>query len=99
MSGPLTPEQYRAMAEAMSRWLTIRARHDRHFRDLVLRQRPSVLLPEGDEGDRLWVEHVATQLAADIWHSALLWRMLVDGKPPLSEPPPVKNSYPVYPDD
>lgn len=98
MSGPLTPAQYRAMAAAMNRWLTIRARHDRRFHDLVLRPRPSAPPPEDDEDDRLWVECVAIQLAADIWHSALLWRMLVDGKPPLPEPPPVKNSYPVYPD-
>lgn len=32
---------------------------------------------------------------ADLWHSALL-RRLLDGKMPLSTPPPLWNSYPWY---
>lgn len=39
------------------------------------------------------------QLAPDLWHSALLRRMLLERKPPLPEPPPLLYSYPVYPDD
>lgn len=38
------------------------------------------------------------QLIADIDHSALLNRLL-NGKEPLPFPPPVQNSYPVYPDN
>lgn len=95
MSGALTEEQYRAMAEAVSRWLMIRARHDRHFRELLSRWP----LPEDEDGDRLYAERIARQLGADIWHSALLWRMLVEGKRPLPEPPPLEHSYPVYPED
>ena len=36
-----------------------------------------------------------SQLRADIDHSALLHRLL-EGKEPLPEPPPLKNSYPDY---
>lgn len=32
---------------------------------------------------------------ADLWHSSLLGR-LIDGKEPLSAPPPLLNSYPCY---
>lgn len=38
-----------------------------------------------------------SQLRADIDHSALL-RRLISGRAPLPDPPPLKWSYPVYPD-
>ena len=43
-------------------------------------------------------EQKLSQLPADIGHSALLRRMLVDRKLPLIIPPPTNYSYPVYPD-
>lgn len=36
------------------------------------------------------------QLDADLWHSALLYRMLHERKKPLSDPPPLDHSYPIY---
>lgn len=38
------------------------------------------------------------QLIADIDHSSLLQRLL-EGKEPLPEPPPLKYSYPDYPNE
>ena len=42
-------------------------------------------------------EHRLAALDPDFWHSALLYRMAVEGKDPLPEPPPTEHSYPVYP--
>lgn len=85
-SDTLSFEQYRKVADAISRWLHIRAQHDPHFKQLLFSRSN---YPTGDVGDGQYLYKVASQLGADVWHSALLMRILIYGKQPLPEPPTV----------
>lgn len=54
------------------------------------------------ESESRWTDEqrvALRQLDPDVWHSALLVRMLVEQKPPLPEPPPLEHAYPVYPEE
>ena len=82
---PLTYEQFYGVWDAFQDWFRIRRVHDKRFQEMFPDQRAKGFDP-------------ITQLDADIWHSALLQRMLIHGKEPLPEPPPIASSYPVYDD-
>src|SRR5260370_25743736 len=76
----LTPQQWKHVCESMTTWFRLRAKHEKRFADTI----------------GMTPENAATQLGADVWHSALLQRMLVEGKDPLPQPPPRRNAYPDY---
>jgi hypothetical protein len=87
---PLTQEQIVWARQRMSKWLRVRAAHAE--RDWLSQPHFEAALPREDHA-----RVVLTQLAADVDHSALLWRLL-EGKEPLVDPPPLDHGYPVYPD-
>ena len=81
---PLTPAQYSAALRAMLTWL------------LIMQEQSggAYFVPNSHEDS----ESALRRLYADLIHSVLLKRMLVEGKPPLPEPPPSDGVTPHYPD-
>lgn len=77
-------EQKRQIRQIMKVWFSVKCQHEDFFRCFI-------------EGEGLTPEMLANKVSVDIDHSSMLNRLL-DGKRLLPEPPPVKHSYPVYPD-
>ena len=80
----LTREQQNIAIGCFKVWISLKCAHESFFRDFIT-------------GDGFKPEFLASKIAVDADHSALL-RRLMDGKDPLPDPPPLQNSYPVYPD-
>lgn len=100
VGGQLTPEQVIFASRQVARWLQLKFKHEN--RGMVVSQLREMV---GKTLDRerhemiFWREMLGiAQLCADADHSALL-RRLLEGKEPLPEPPPIRNAYPIYPDD
>lgn len=89
---PLTPEQIQWARQQMSRWLRLRAQHQKERNSWG----PIYLIEEEKRTEAF--KNIMTQVAADVDHSSLLDRLL-RGKEPLEKPPSLSHSYPVYPDD
>jgi hypothetical protein len=81
---PIEAAEWMYVIQCLDEWLQIRLRDEN-----MIEQRL------GNAPD---LRTLITQLRMDIWHSALLRRMIVEGKDPLPESPPTEHSYPVYPD-
>lgn len=79
----LTKEQYWQVLEAMATWLRVRLKDDARYREIMMSADP---------------EGATNALVGDLFHSALLYRLLMEGKPPLPERPPVEGDDPQYPD-
>lgn len=80
----MTHEERRLVKQAFKTWIALKCKHEEFFRSFVT-------------AEGFTPEFLATKIAVDVDHSSLLNRLL-DGKPPLPEPPPLSHAYPVYPD-
>lgn len=85
----------------MALWLATKFQHEKRG-ILVLSLRRTLAAAEAkglsDSDTVPWCDvEGLSALVPDADHSALLYRVL-RGHDPLSEPPPLRNSYPVYPD-
>lgn len=80
----------------VAKWLRIQAENPEgmNFQQLAKRIDWAIQRREPSE---VVARQILQQLANDADHSALLFRMS-QGKEPLPEPPPLRNSYPDYPD-
>lgn len=98
---PLSPEQAYYARARFNEWLRIKEQNEVAWEGS--RHEPAT---EADDehsagyrriGKRRYKDGDLTFLAADIDHSALLFRLLI-GLSALPEPPPLRRAYPVYPE-
>lgn len=91
----LTWEQALFARARFVEWLRIKEREERKPGNLIVKVEDGSYRKVGPPR---WQRSSLTFLCADIDHSALLLRLL-QGKPALPAPPPLRHAYPVYPDE